>query len=607
MNMSAIAGVLDLPTDELILSEILKAMQRRDTGAETIFQSMMCTMLHRDKHRKQNDSRKPPVSLSFRGESYTIVFDGELYNANEMKSLLSSLGHNLKACTHEEIMLHAYAQWQEKALELVNGIFAVAIWKNSSKELFLARDRMGVKPLFYKLHDGGLIFGSEIKMILAYPTVIPELDAEGAAELLLIGPGRTPGGGVFRGVMELEPGCYGRYRAGKWSTTRYWELHDHPHEDSFEQTAEKVREIVIDAIRRQMTDDVPVGAFLSGGLDSSIICSVLSKYKESNDPMRTFSLDYRDNDKFFAAEKFQPETDNAAIKLMVEYLNADQHWTILSTTDLFDALEGATLARDLPGMADVDSSLLLFCKEVAKCVDVTLSGECSDEIFGGYPWYRNLKENDVRGFPWAQNTKYRAAFLAPWLHAKVDPIAFVNDKYEQSLNQFDILPGQDPFEKRMKQMVNLNQRWFMQTLIDRSDRMSACCGLSIRVPLCDYRIAEYMYTVPWEFKDHMGREKGLLRYAMRDLLPEPIFNRKKNPYPKTYDPAYFAAVHHALNEIMDDHSAPIFQIVSKRALEELLTSDYSWPWYGQLMRVPQTIAYMLQINFWLKEYKIRIL
>ncbi len=607
MNMSAIAGVLDLPTDELILSEILKAMQCRDSGAEDVFRSARCTMLHRCRRNKQKDSKVQPMVLSYQGEEYSIVFDGEIFNAPEIKNQLSSQGHKLNDCTHAELMLHAFAQWREKVLDLVNGIFAVAIWKNSTQELFLARDRMGVKPLFYKLHDGGLIFGSEMKMILAYPTVRPELDAEGAAELLLIGPGRTPGGGVFRGIKELEPGCYGCYRAGKWSVERYWELQDHPHEETFEQTAEKVRELVIDAIRRQMLADGTVGAFLSGGLDSSIICSVFSKYKESNDPMRTFSLDYRDNEKFFTAEKFQPETDNAAIKLMLDHLNADQHWTILSTTELFDALKSATFARDLPGMADVDSSLLLFCKEVAKSADVVLSGECSDEIFGGYPWYRNLKENELKGFPWAQNTKYRASFLAPWLNEKMDPTSFVNDKYEQSLNQFDIMPKQDPFEKRMKQMVNLNQRWFMQTLIDRSDRMSACCGLSIRVPLCDYRIAEYMYTVPWEFKDHMRREKGLLRYAMRDLLPEPIFNRKKNPYPKTYDPAYFAAVHHALTEIMADNSAPIFQIVSKRALEDLLKTDYSWPWYGQLMRVPQTIAYMLQINYWLKEYKVKIL
>ena len=158
----------------------------------------------------------------------------------------------------------------------------------------------------------------------------------------------------------------------------------------------------------------------------------------------------------------------------------------------------------------------------------------------------------------------------------------------------------------MKEMVNLNFRWFMQTLLDRKDRMSMFCGLEVRVPFCDYRIAEYLYGVPWAFKDHKGYEKGLLRHAMAGFLPETILWRKKSPYPKTHDPRYGEMVSQLLREVLSDRNAPIFDLVNKERLAALLREEDIWPWYGQLMKGPQTIAYMLQLNFWLKHYKVRI-
>jgi asparagine synthase (glutamine-hydrolysing) len=147
----------------------------------------------------------------------------------------------------------------------------------------------------------------------------------------------------------------------------------------------------------------------------------------------------------------------------------------------------------------------------------------------------------------------------------------------------------------------------MQTLLDRTDRMAMFNGLEVRVPFCDYRIAEYMYHVPWSFKDYQGREKGLLRYAMQDVLPTDVLQRKKSPYPKTFDPTYFQLVKQRLRYIMEDCNAPILQIVRREALEDLLTAEYEWPWYGQLMRVPQTIAFMLQLNLWMNAYKVQII
>lgn len=603
--MCAIAGMIGLDHEPVLQNKMLATMTRRGPDDTGVYASGPCALLHTRLAVIDPEGGHQPMALAWAGERYILVYNGELYNTEEIRRELLGLGHRFQGHSDTEVVLHAYAQWGKDCLDRFNGILAFCVWEENRQRLFLARDRMGVKPLFYKMHQGGLLFASEIKTILAYPTVKAELDAQGAAEILLLGPGRTPGCGVFRGIRELEPGCCGYYEEGKLRSERYWKLMDREHRDSFPDTARRVRELVLDAIRRQMVSDVPIGTFLSGGLDSSLISAVCAgEMKQRGEKLNTFSVDYADNEKYFVPGKFQPNSDSHFIRVMESFLDSNHHWTVLSPEDLVFALEDATIARDLPGMADVDFSLLAFCAQIRKEVTVALSGECADEIFGGYPWYRDPEVRAVDGFPWAQNSKYRASFLSPELRQRIDPEDYIRQRYLQTIRESDILPGTSPEEKRMKEMVNLNYRWFMQTLLDRKDRMSMYYGLEVRVPFCDYRIAEYLYGVPWEFKDYQGHEKGLLRYAMEGILPEEILWRKKSPYPKTWDPHYMELVSGMLRQVLADKNAPIFQIVRREALESLLSAEYTWPWYGQLMKVPQTIAYMLQVNFWLSSYRI---
>ena len=605
--MCAISGVVYLHTDDKINNIMLKTMLRRGPDDTGVYKNGPCTLLHARLAVIDPVHGKQPMSVVLHEQTYSIVYNGELYNTAEVRKELEALGHDFVTRSDTEVVLHAYVQWKEAALEKLNGIFAFAVWEDGAKRLFLARDRMGVKPLFYKLHEDGLVFASEIKTILSYPTVKAELDQQGAAEILLLGPGRMEGSGVFRGVEELEPGSYAYYSERKLSKTAYWKLRDADHTDTFSETVEKVRNLVLDSVRRQMISDVPIGTFLSGGLDSSILSAVCAhEFASRGEILQTFSVDYTDNDKYFVPNKFQPNSDGHYIRTMVNFLRSNHHWTILNSDDLLNALEDATIARDLPGMADVDFSLLVFCKEIRKSVKVALSGECADEIFGGYPWYRDPLVRAKDGFPWAQNTASRKSFLHPEIAKGMDAEDFVHSCYQNTIQKADILPGTSALERRMKEMVNLNFHWFMQTLLDRKDRMSMYSGLEVRVPFCDYRIAEYLYTVPWEYKDYMGMEKGLLRTAMEGLLPDEVLYRKKSPYPKTYDPRYLQLVSSRLQAIIDDPQAPIHQIVCKQALQSLLTDTFEWPWYGQLMRVPQTIAYMLQINFWLQHYHISV-
>lgn len=604
--MCAISGCVGLPIEETCMHAMLQTMARRGPDGRGIFRNADCTLLHTRLAIIDPTGGAQPMELLWGGEHYCITYNGELYNTEQLRKKLEKLGHAFATHSDTEVVLHSYAQWGPESLLKMNGIFAFGIWESRKRRMFLARDRIGVKPLFYSLSGEGLLFASEIKTILVHPSQRAALDAEGAAQILLLGPGRQPGSGVFRGIRELEPGCWATFEGGTLAVHRYWSLKDREHRENFRQTAEHTRALVLDAITRQMVSDVPIGTFLSGGLDSSLISAVCAKKMEqAGRQLMTFSVGYPENDKYFRAGKFQPTSDSDFIGLMEEFLHSDHHLTELPPETLVSSLEEATVARDLPGMADVDFSLLAFCREIRKYVKVALSGECADEIFGGYPWYRDPEVRDRAGFPWAQNTIDRCNLLHPDLRAKLDGEAYVMEAYLKTCRESDVLPGSTPRERRMKEMVNLNFRWFMQTLLDRKDRMSMFSGLEVRVPFCDYRIAEYLYGVPWEYKDYQGEEKGLLRYACGDLLPEAVAHRKKSPYPKTFDPRYETLLEEKMQAVLSADS-PLFALVDREALKMVLDSQSPWPWYGQLMARPQKIAYFLQIDFWLRHYGIEL-
>ena len=600
MLMCGIAGMISLQTDENTIQKMLQTMHRRGPDGRGVYSDDNCTLLHCRLAIIDPAGGKQPMELNWHGEQYVLVYNGELYNTQELRQELIGSGHYFQGHSDTEVVLHSYAQWGAECVNRFNGIFAFAVWEAQKRRLFLARDRIGVKPLFYMEHGDGLIFASEMKTILTYSGVKAQLDEEGGAEILLMGPGRTPGCGVFYGMKEVEPGWCGFYQENRLSLRQYWYLRDREHRESFEDTAAHVRFLVEDAVRRQMVSDVPIGTFLSGGLDSSLITAICAK--EMDGKLHTFSVDYVDSDRYFEANKFQPNSDGTYIRIMEDAIGGKHHWTVLSPEDLLDALEEATIARDLPGMAEVDFSLLAFCKDVRKEVKVALSGECADEIFGGYPWYRDPEVRAINGFPWAQNREQRHRLL----NLEMDD-DYIQDRYLDTCRQSDIFPGTDPQERRMKEMMNLNFRWFMQTLLDRKDRMSMYSSLEVRVPFCDYRIADYLYGVPWEFKDHRNQEKGLLRSAMAGWLPETVMWRKKSPYPKTFDPRYERIVTEKLKSLLKDKGNALWHLVNRQEAENLCTREEIWPWYGQLMRRPQTISYLLQIEFWLRHYQVEFL
>ncbi|MBQ8961858.1 MAG: asparagine synthase (glutamine-hydrolyzing) [Ruminococcus sp.] len=601
--MCGIAGVISFAEDmrgEMSACELMqRALLRRGPDQKGIVLFPEAALVHTRLAVIDISGGRQPMTLNGQEGSFTIVYNGELYNTDELRrELEEDLPFRTRSDT--EVVLRSFMKWGEACVERFNGIFAFAVFDQSRRRVFLARDRIGVKPLFYCDTGKKLIFASEIPALLQHPDVPCEIDAQGAAELILMAPGRTPGCGVLRGIREVKAGWLGWYSEEGLELREYWRLRARPHEESFQETAEHVRDLVCDSIRRQLVSDVPVCTFLSGGLDSSLISSVAaSELRAQGRVLPTFSVDYQNNEKFFQKSHFQPNSDPEYIRCMAEFLGSDHHWTVIGAEELAGALDQAAEARGLPGMADVDASMLLLCREIKKHGTVALSGECADEIFGGYPWYRDEDIRMTDGFPWAQSTAYRKGFLCERYAGQIDCEEYVYSAYRRTADDAERLPTDSPLEVRMREMTRLNFDWFMQNLLDRKDRMSMYSGLEVRVPFCDYRIAEYLYNVPWEFKDWQGREKGLLREAMKEWLPEKVLWRKKSPYPKTHDPAFLSIAARRLREILREEG-PLTELVRRDALERLLTLEDHVQWYGQLMNLPQTIAYFVQLDHWLR-------
>lgn len=553
------------------------------------------------------DGGKQPMSAMKDGNLYTIVYNGQLYNTKDLRSELEENGFTFDSYSDTEVLLKSFIFWKYDVVKKLNGIFSFAIWNSKKNELFLARDHFGVKPLFYTIYNNTLVFASEIKALFKYPGIEAKLDEQSIAELFGIGPARTAGLGIFKNIYEIKPAHFGIFNESGLHIERYWKLESKVHTDSLGKTCDNVRFLLEDSISRQLVSDVPLCTFLSGGLDSSIITLYASKYckKHNLPPLNTYSVDYVDNDKNFVKTDFQPNSDNYYINLMTERLNTNHHTVVLDTPELASALEDAMIARDFPGMADVDSSLLLFCKNVKQDATVSLTGECADEIFGGYPWFFRADALNSNTFPWSIAIKERQNLLNPQIASKVNLKNYIDYRYQESLNEVDIL-DEDSMETAEKRRIShLTLNWFMQTLLDRSDRMAMYNGFELRVPFCDYRLAEYVWNIPWEMKALHGREKGLLRYIMKDLLPEEIVDRKKSPYPKTWNPTYLATVKDMLTKIMNDSNAPINNLLNRNYILEILETDgkaFTRPWFGQLMTGPQLMAYLCQVNMWLERY-----
>ena len=595
---------------EAILRAMNQAQKHRGPDEEGLLLTQHCGLAHVRLSIIDLSTGHQPMTKFQGGRSCSIIYNGEVYNAPELKTRLQSQGVKFETTSDTEVVLAGFMRYGCDFVKELNGIFAFAIWDNCAKKIFLFRDRLGVKPLFYTLYGKALLFSSEIKGLFQYPGMEAAIDQEGLCEIFGLGPAKTGGKGVFKNVYEVRSGHFMEFDREGLREHSYWKLNSVPHEDSYEMTVEKTRFLIEDAVKKQMRSDVPICTFLSGGVDSSIVTAICAReLKKEGKQINTFSFDFKNNDKNFKANTFQPSQDRPWVDKMIADTGSNHQYLECNNTDLFGYLQKAVEARDLPCMADVESSMLYFCEKVALRNKVTLTGECADEIFGGYPWFHKKECFEAKGFPWSMDFEPRKMLLKEEVLRELPLEAYARAAYEQTVSETPRLPGEDAIEGRRREISYLNLKWFMVTLLDRMDRTSMRAGLEARVPFADHRIVEYLWNVPWAMKNHDNVVKGLLRDAGRGILPNEVLFRKKSPYPKTYDPIYEKLVRTQIKEVLAEGSAPLNTLIDRKKMEHFLSndSDYGRPFYGQLMAGPQLLGYLLQINDWLLKYKVRII
>ncbi len=597
--------------EQEIVKKMTETLAKRGPDDTNIWADQHVVFGHKRLVVVDPDGGKQPMTIEHNGYLYTICYNGELYNTEDLRKVLLSRGYSFKGHSDTEVLLTAYIEWREECVEHLNGIFAFAVWDQHKEHVFIGRDRMGVKPLFYAEREEGIIFGSELKALLAHPSVDAVVNRQGLAEVLGLGPSRSPGTGVYKDVKELRPAHSLIFSKEGLKIWRYWNVKSEEHKDSFQDTVSNVRYLVQDAIERQLVSDVPLSTFLSGGLDSSAITAIAAnKFKEDGKgALHTYSIDYEENEKYFKKNEFQPDSDGFYIDKMSKDFGTVHHRSVITQQDLRNYLEESVHVRDLPGMADVDSSLLWFCREIKKDFTVGLSGECADEIFGGYPWFHRKEDFEREGFPWMRSTSERQSLLKSEWREKLNLEEYVLSKYNETVKETPLLDGENQVETKRRQLFYLNLLWFMTTLLDRKDRMSMGASLEVRVPFADHRLVEYVWNIPWDMKMHEGREKGILRKALEGVLPNEVLYRKKAPYPKTHHPMYTKLVTDWVHDILQNKSSVLYELFDKQKLNHIVEtggSGFKVPWFGQLMTGPQLLAHLAQIHVWFEDYQVNI-
>ncbi|MCB5169891.1 asparagine synthase (glutamine-hydrolyzing) [Streptomyces bambusae] len=539
--------------------------------------------------------RQPMVHEADGEPVAALVFTGEIYNHRELRAELAARGHRFRTSSDTEVVLAAYLAWGRHCAGRLEGMFAFAVWDVRTRTLLLGRDRFGVKPLYYR-HDGDLVwFGSEPKAVLAHPHVPAVLDLDGLRELVLAAhpmistPGRTP----FHGLREVPPGHTAVFSPGRHSMEQYWSLSPREHLDDLPTTVSRIRELLEEAVRSHSQADVPVCTLLSGGLDSSAIAALGRGERQ----LRTVSVD-------FGASQSSDEDamrrgwDAPYVALMREYLGSDHREVTITPAELAapEHRRDVIGARDALGLGDFDASLMLLFRAAREQHTVALAGDGSDELFGGYRWSVAATK---ASFPWsdAVGRGDLTRLLDAGLSADLDLAVHRDELARAAAGELSHLPGADAQERRLRTASYLSLTRFLPVLLERADRLGMSCGLEIRVPFLDRRLAEYVFNVPWTMKTFDGREKSLLRAATRGRLPDAVLDRTKSPYPVVRDPAYRAALTGQVRNLLDA-GGPALALLDRQAVRSLLVEaegDSRFPREG--------LEFVLDLNLWLHRHE----
>lgn len=546
-----------------------------------------------------------PVTKKYQDNSYTLLFDGFISNSEEIAMDLEVHQIHTKDMSLEELLLYSFFVNGTDFITKVRGAFALALFDQNNKTLYLFRDALGLRPLFYCNKSNTLIFASEIKSILKYPGIEPVLTRDGLTELIALGPARKPGSAIFEGISEVKPGHFIKFSKNVFSEKAYHHFEIKEHTDSYEDTLDNITYLLNQSFDSLKTSVMPFSCLLSGGLDSSIVTAKLAPTQDSS--LATYSLEFDNSRQFFKANAFQPALDAPYVQEMVTHLGTKHTVYNCNNKNQMEYLKKSVIAHDLPTMADVDSSYIYFCEKVGAQHKIVFTGECADEIFCGYPWYHST-DSDPKTFPWSKDLSPRLSLLKDDIISSLSIEECVRNAYRDTCKELGLDGENTPPELLHQKTFYLTIRYFMQTLVNRGDRAAAIHSMDARVPFAHQDLTEYLFNVPFEMKAKNGERKHLLREYAANLLPEDIRLRKKSPYPKTYDPGYEAMVNNELLNQLRKPDCPLHAIVSREKAENFCrqVKDLGRPWYGQLMAGPQLVAHYLQILYWIEQYHITI-
>ncbi|MEU3347277.1 asparagine synthase (glutamine-hydrolyzing) [Streptomyces sp. NPDC006700] len=552
---------------------------------------------------------RQPMTAGTPDGTVALVYSGEAYNFTALRAELTTRGHRFATDSDTEVVLRGYLEWGDSVAERLNGMYAFAIWDGRHDELVMIRDRMGIKPFYYRPTPDGVLFGSEPKAILAHPMVRPRVTLDGLRELFTFV--KTPGHAVWDGMREVEPGTVVTVGRDGLRTRVYWRLRTLPHPDDRDTTVATVRTLLDDIVRRQLVADVPRCTLLSGGLDSSAMTALAARrLAEQGEKVRSFAVDFVGQSDHFVADDLRATPDTPFVHDVARAADTDHQDIVLDADTLADPeiRRKVVRARDLPmGFGDMDASLYLLFRSIRDHSTVALSGESADEVFGGYQHFFDEEARRADTFPWL--VRFRRDFgddagvLRPDLARALDLRAYVADGYRTAIGAVGRLDGESDFEFRMRQICHLHLTRFVRALLDRKDRMSMAVGLEVRVPYCDHRLVEYVYNAPWALKSFDGREKSLLREATADLLPKSVYDRVKSPYPSTQDPKYALALQEHAKDLLGRPGHPVFDLVDPERLRRLAHSDTD---LGGNQAARRGLERILDLAVWLDMYQPQI-
>ncbi|MEU4985690.1 asparagine synthase (glutamine-hydrolyzing) [Streptomyces sp. NPDC021969] len=615
--MCGLAGWVSLRRDLTwhtdIASEMTRTLECRGPDAHGVWASEHALLGHQRLSIIDLEGGAQPMSaVPDVPDAPVVAYTGEIYNFRELRGELERLGHRFRTVSDTEVLLHAYLEWGEDFAARLNGMYAFALWDPRTEQLLLVRDRMGVKPLYYYETDDGILFGSEPKAILCHPEAEAVVDADGLREIFSIV--KTPGHAVFRGMREVRPATVVRFDAGGLTEREYWRLTARPHTDDLPTTIRHVRELLEDIVERQLVADVTVGTLLSGGLDSSAVTALAARALAAQGdptPLRAFSVDFTGHDERFESNVQWEDPDTPFAIEVARHVGAEHVVVELDSEDVLDPRVRADVlrAQDLPvSTGDMEYSLYLLCRALRERMTVALSGEAADELFGGYTWFHDPEAVDGDTFPWHHPFEKAGGIgalrdVGLWDRLGLD--AYVKHRYAEALAEVPRLAGETGLEARMREVGYLNITRWENFLLDRKDRMSMAVSLEVRVPFTDHRLVEYVFNTPWAMKNHDGREKSLLRSAMRGILPDSVLDRKKNPYPSTQDETYEIAVRGMVEDLLTRDS-PVLRLVTPDAVRRLLDRPVGAYAMGGPWSARAVLERLIEFDAWVTRYGVRV-